>query len=1162
MGAAAARIEEETGLRVGMSGFRWHPFRSLCVDEPSAQAAGRPLFSAASLRVAYTLTWNRPYLTIREVVLTRPVFRLEKGPHGSWRLPVPAEEGPRSETGHAWAWGRLPPVDVTVVSGRIQGFDGEHCVMDVAEMNGRLSLRGRVDDGRSGVEISLNPWRMEIQEPVRDTLRLSAQAFYGDGTLRLKSLAATVNETSHLTASGTWYDLPRGDLSIELRAAPWRFSMKRGGGEGRPTEAESLEGTIRLEGTVKDLRGRYDLQSSRGNLSGTAQWAAADDSFRLSADLSMRSVLLPWGVRGPTTVSGAARLRVEREKSAEPTATLWAAIKEGTSGSLTLRDVVVDAAYDGGVFSVRKASARVGDTGVVETSGTVVLKKKNGFRETSGPALDMRVEADRLPLSVFQDFGPKQPITGMLSGQGTVQGSWPSLTWTGHLAGTDVAVSSFRAKKVTVDGASSLSGLRGSRKVAVEVLSFAYGDRSGDFLSVSFRQDPAGDSVAWEAEGRRLFGLDRMTVKGTVASVFDFPKILRVDKAELAVAGEAFQIQGEVRYGQNVLEVHALRVSHGSEHVVVQGTMGMPAPVDLSIQLAAVDVGHWLSKFLAGWILKAEPVAATLRQPAAGPGGPHAVPVGARGFSPMSRWGRLDGRLRLQGSWDNPTAAFDGAASDMEISGLGRAALSFSGRYEKGMLAGRGELSGPMLESPVILEGLWPVRLRLVPWTLALVENGEGRVRTTARDVPLERFQAVIPLENLKGRASWDVRLLGSPSALRLEGAGTVNRAAFRWPGWGEPFEDMNVQWRADGASIVIEDAAFSLLGSRARAWGQIRLPRGRFDGYTVHVAGEGVRFPEIFGIEGEGAARGTISQAGQAFAPDMAGDVILTKASINLGELEKDVARQIRVVEERGHGSVVLLGSRRAQPQKLKGFQNVAMNLRIQLPPKGAWVRGFGLEAEVQGAATLEKARDGPIRLLGTVSTSKGEYAFQGVRLKVVEGEITFRGHSPPDPFLSLTCRKDVRDVSVTASLSGQLSRPVLVFSSSPEMDQVDIVSVLLYGRPARELSLSQSRDLQDRGVQFVWGGTTPVVKSLLGKTPLSPDSVDIKGTESGSVVEIGKYLTPELYVTYQKGLEGEDKDELRAEYRLNRYLSVESQVGREDRAGVDVFFRYDFGD
>lgn len=1163
--AAAARIQEETGARVGMSGYRWHPFRSLEIEEPSAEADGRRVFSAAALRVDYALSWGRPHLNIRDVIVTLPVLRLEKNARGSWSLPVSVEKDARSTPRSGSRWDGVPPVTITVVSGRIQGFDGDRCVMEVAEMNGRLSLRGRADGGRSGVEISLDSWRMELVEPVRDTVQLTAQVLHVNGMLHLERFAATVNETSHMTASGTWYDLPDGPLAMELRLAPWRFSMKEiGGREPILKDVESLEGTIRLEGTAKDLRCRYDLQSSRGNLTGEAQWIASAETSRLSVQGSLGEVLLPWGAKGPTAVSGTARMTLEWNGSGEPKGNLSAALREFAAGSLTLRDLAVDAVYDSRVLTVRRAAARVRDTGMVEISGTAVFPREKGSKPTAGPVLNFLVELARLPLAAFQDLMPERVMAGSVSGRGTLQGPFPALTWTGRLTATDVALAPFRAKKVTIEGVSSLADLRGARKLTVDMLSFAYGNRSGDSLSVSFRQDSAGDPIPLEAEGRRFLGADRITVKGTVASLFDFPMVLRLDKAEIWAGGENFQIQGEARYGKDILELPAVRVIHGSEQAVVRGTIRRPGPVDLSVQAAGVNMGSWLAKFLGdGRFKPREPdkVSPALRGTGQAKEKPQTAPRSTQEFFSVHRLGRVNGQLRLQGSWDNPMAVFDGAASELDMPGLGRSVLAFLGRYEKGMLSGRGELSGASLESPLIVEGAWPVQAQLFPLKISGGDGGEGRLRLSARDVSLERFQALIPLENVTGRASWDVRLTGPLGSLRLDGAGAVTQAAFRWPGWGERLENMEVHWRAEGQSILIEEAVFTLLGGRARAHGEIRLAQGRFDGYTVHVAGENVQFPEIFGIEGEGAARGTIVQQGGAFAPDISGEVVLSKASINLGELEKDVARQIRVVEETGDGPVVRIGRRRAPSEKTEGFQNAAMKLEIRLPPKGARARGFGLDAEVQGSAVLQKARGGPVQLLGTLSTSTGEYAFQGVRFKIVEGEVTFRGHTPPDPFLSLTCRKEVRDVSVTASLSGQLSRPALVFSSFPEMDQVDIVSVLLYGRPARDLSASQSRDLQDRGLQFVWGGTTPVVKSLLGKTPLSPDAVDIKGTENGSVVEIGKYLTPELYVTYQKGLEGDDKDELRAEYRVNRYLSVESQVGREDRAGVDVFFRYDFG-
>jgi autotransporter translocation and assembly factor TamB len=126
-----------------------------------------------------------------------------------------------------------------------------------------------------------------------------------------------------------------------------------------------------------------------------------------------------------------------------------------------------------------------------------------------------------------------------------------------------------------------------------------------------------------------------------------------------------------------------------------------------------------------------------------------------------------------------------------------------------------------------------------------------------------------------------------------------------------------------------------------------------------------------------------------------------------------------------------------------------------------------------------------------------------------------------------------------------------------------VDILSYLLFGRPAGELSAQQSTALQERGSLLFGSETTKLLKAILGQTPFTPDVVQFKGTEEGSgVVEIGKYLTPELYVTYEKGLTAGENDQVRAEFEMNRHISVQSQFGREDQSGVDVFFRYDFGD
>lgn len=1133
--AVVERVHQATGLQVAVRGFGWSPWESVRFKDVSLKSGETVVLSTDSLDMHYSLSWSKPHVTLRHVTLHRPFVRLEKSDDGRWRIPLPRDEG----KGNGNGLGRLGVLrlvgQVTVVSGRVQGFEGGRCILDVSEMTGTLRVRQESENGSLGVQVSLDPWRMELQAPVRSVLSLSAGAFFHDGILRVDMLQVTVNETSHMAVSGTWYDFPAGNFSAQVRLMPWSWTITGWGPrQGEQALSGILKGSLDLEGTPARLHGRYDLQGAHGNLVGTVLWTTTKEKTLITADTSITDLVGPWDIGGASTFSGKTHFVLERKRGGATK--LSFALRRGRSSTekMTLQDLTLNVDFQEGIFVVRRAAGRWDNGGLVEASGTIV-GTPSAHVAALRPTLDLDVKADHMPLALLKPVVPDRTLAGVVSGQGKLQGTWPHWAWTGRVSAQDVIIDAFRAKTLRIDGTSTLSRLQGPRKLTMELSAFAYGEYTGDFLSVILHQQGEATMADMEVHGRRLAALDHLNLKAKLTSLQDPHKWLHIQKAEFFVAGDEYAAQGELRMGSGAVQVSSLRVSRGDEEVQVHGTLGIPEPLDLSARIKNLDTASWLPRFLPEAWRKDE----------------------------RNQWlrGRLDAEVRLQGTVEKPVMALDASLSRPAVPGREHFSLSISGRYEAEKLTLHGELFASSLNTPVLVEGTWPLELRLVPWRCSLRQGAEGQVRSSAQDLPLESLRAIIPLKELKGSASWDVRLRGSLKNPRLEGSGTVHGASFLWPGWTEKVQDLEVRWRAEASSIRLEAAEWTMLGSRGQAQGEVFFPAGRFDGYTVHVAGDDVRFPEIFGIQGQGAVRGTVTQKGYAFAPEIVGEVILHKAAIHLGELEKDVARQIRLVEETGPGPKVILGTRRNQPQKLKGFQNVAMQLKIQLPSKDAWVRGFGLEAEVHGAATLSKARGGPIQLHGTLWTSRGEYAFQGVRMRVVEGELTFRGETPPDPFLSLTCQKDLRNVSVTASLTGLLSRPTLVFSSSPEMDQVDIVSVLLYGRPARELNARQTQDLRDRGVQFVWGGTTPMVKSLLGDIALSPDAVDIKGTENGSVLEIGKSLTPELYVRYQKSLEGNEKDELRAEYRVNRFLSVESEVGREDRAGVDVFFRYDFG-
>ncbi|MEJ5348630.1 MAG: translocation/assembly module TamB domain-containing protein [Desulfosoma sp.] len=1131
------RIQQETGADVAVGGFRWSPFGSLRLKDVSVETNGTVVFSTDFVQLEYRLGWFKPHVSVHDVTLEKPFLRLERFEDGRWCIPLSPHRDDKGGDETPRRWPLWPSTQVAMIAGRIQGFQGERRVLDMSDITGKLRLHRWSEGDRSGVEVLFEPWRMELRTPISGTWTFAGKAFWENGTLRLDTLEATFNETSRVIIRGTWNTFPEGNLSAQIQLKSWQRPVKvleqREKGQAL---GETTEGVIEIEGLWPRLQARYDLRQARGHLVGTGFGTFSKEAMLFKTDASVTGSKLPWGLKGSSDFSGKVQMVLEHKQGSQTKLSLSVSQGRYGSGNLLLQQIVLDMDLQGDLLTVRRAAARCENACAFETVGTVSFTKQT-TSEKVVPTLDLSIKADQVPLVLLQDLLPNHSLMGFFSGNGKLQGTWPNLNWSGRMTARDVIIGSFRAKTVGIDGTSSLSILQGSRKLALEFSTLSYRRYAGDFLSLTLRQNGLSNTVDFEAQGKGLAGLERLSVQGRMESLQSPLKLFRIEKGDFSVAGERYGLQGEIRAGEGSVDISALRLSRETEEVQLQGILGTSQPLNLTLRAKNMNLAHWLPKvFSQQSFTLGEALKKTLQ-------------------------GRLEAQVSFRGALENPSMLFHGTLTQISVPGLEQVSTTFSGRYETGWLTFRGEFQSPFLNTPMLLEGSWPVELRLSPWICRLREGGEGQLRFAARNVALEKLNVLIPLEELKGLASFDGRLVGSVTNPRLEGSGTITGASFLWPGWKQKIHDLDIQWRAEGSSVHIENAEFTLLGSRGRAYGEVLFPGTRFAGYTLHVAADEVQFPEIFGIVGQGAVRGTISQAGYAFAPNIVGEVNLTRASISLGELEKDVARHIRLVEETSQGSKVLLGRPRGQVRKHEVFQSVGMQLQIHLPSKGTWVRGFGLEAEVQGGVTLHKVQNGPLQLLGTLGTSKGEYVFQGVRMKVVEGEVTFRGQTPPDPFLSLTCQKDLRDVSITASLTGQISRPTLVFSSTPEMDQVDIVSMLLYGRPAKDLNPRQTQDLRDRGVQFAWGGTTPVVKSLLSGMPLSPDAVDIKGTENGSVLEIGKYLTPELYVTYQKSLEGDKDDELRAEYRVNRYLSVESQVGREDRAGVDVFFRYDFG-
>lgn len=152
------------------------------------------------------------------------------------------------------------------------------------------------------------------------------------------------------------------------------------------------------------------------------------------------------------------------------------------------------------------------------------------------------------------------------------------------------------------------------------------------------------------------------------------------------------------------------------------------------------------------------------------------------------------------------------------------------------------------------------------------------------------------------------------------------------------------------------------------------------------------------------------------------------------------------------------------------------------------------------------------------------------------------------------------VSDIDLILDIRGPVRQPEVELSSEPPLPPADVLAYLVFSRPAQALTQQQFRSMGEQVVGLLGGFTAKKLRDFLGKDfPLVGD-VFVQGGEES--MGVAKPLTKDLTVSFERKTEPlsrDDANQVRMDYRLNRHLKVESQLGRRN-SGADVLFNVDF--
>ena len=225
-------------------------------------------------------------------------------------------------------------------------------------------------------------------------------------------------------------------------------------------------------------------------------------------------------------------------------------------------------------------------------------------------------------------------------------------------------------------------------------------------------------------------------------------------------------------------------------------------------------------------------------------------------------------------------------------------------------------------------------------------------------------------------------------------------------------------------------------------------------------------------------------------------------------------------------------------------------------------FIRGRGLESEWRANVKTVANADQSL-ILGRVDLRRGSLDFSGRRFDLTLGEIIFDRLAPNNPVLDMRAEYETGDGVVAAIVvKGRALSPDVSLESAPSLPREDIMALVLFGKPANELSATESLQMAQALAQL--GGIGPfggsgVLGSARSAIGLDLLNVDLDPETGGSALTVGKYVADGLFVSATQDVRGEN-GAVRIEYEITDNITIESELQQNGDQTVSANWKRDF--
>ncbi len=518
--------------------------------------------------------------------------------------------------------------------------------------------------------------------------------------------------------------------------------------------------------------------------------------------------------------------------------------------------------------------------------------------------------------------------------------------------------------------------------------------------------------------------------------------------------------------------------------------------------------------------------------------------------------GTVDATILLSNINSNPTGLIEVIWDGVELKDpllldIKSVAGRIDGELRGGMftitVAADSEAGSPLdahLRMPLIATG--------PPLHFSVPDNGkiDGHAAFSGQLGPVLQF--LLPdTATVSGDLVATLDISGTAGKPEVKGDLTIDRGIFEDYYSGAIIDNIDAHFIADGPKITLERLTATDGGTGTlSATGEIALDPATDYPFNIDLIADQMLLVNLDIAQSK--LGGALNFGGTLVEPKLTGALNVDSLIINL---ENDLPSRIPKL------NTIFVNVPPSQKRKRQREHIVTIPLDVTLTsPNTTHLMGNGIKSQWGGTVRLVGTVERP-ELEGDLTLKQGGFELAGRQFKLTSGTIAFAGDPATRTHIQIIGSDTIEDIEINAELQGTLPNISLTFYSAPSMSAQEILSYLIFGRPASDADSDQLAQLNQASIDISKGEySEPVWKKW--QQGIGLDEFTITAPENGEEeygILAGKKLHENFEVHVYRSI-NQEFNRTRIYIDLFGQFRLSGEVGNEDSERFSLVWRKNY--